>query len=569
MKKQEMEFFKYMKKKVRSQYLIVLMHLCVSILWHKKTFFNQDISGILRDHLLGDVDDRMLFKIAAMITLFLIVALFWSSIFLIYKKRKEKSFCLFFAVTFSFLLVMNLLLFPNTYSFESDNLSVFTSVILGYADYWHSYFTSAVYLGALYAFYHPIMIPILQSFFWCLEFSIFYEIVCDLTEKKIYRCCVWIAFFGAYLPYIAMNPYRNCMYTQLLFWFTLVLLQLYMKKKDFSIGLCFQMGLIGGVLAFWRSEGIIYLILLPLILIALYGKQEISKCIIIMCMVLLIFFLGKYPQKLAEQKYYGNDYMMINLISMLSDVMNEEGYAQDAIAEEEDLGAIAKLYDPKLIKEYHAMAFQVGNYMKGYRDVSRSRSSREEQNEFMSASIRILLRHPVSLIKGRVRQAVIAIGIKNPQKEVTTIEIDKDRFFDDIYAFGKIGWNVISEYTLYSREINELFFTIIWTRGWKRGIGWLSNVQACEWILLFIASLIFLVDSLKHKNLFFSATIFSGLLMFTAVAFFAPESREAYYYPSFYQLFAVCLVYLLQNEDRLMRGMELGEDGETHVEKCL
>ncbi len=540
------------------EYVIALLHFLISLAWRGKVYIGMEIPEEMLQDMLGDTQDILLFNIAAWIVSGLMILIFWHFLFFLFSDRCSKRFRLFFCTTFGILLILNILLFPNTYVLEADNLSVYTSVTMGRMDYWHSYFTSAVYLGTLFAFYHPVALPILQSAAWCGSYAFFYSLITGRTDNKYIKGLVWFGFFGAYLPFITMDPYRNCMYTILIFWFVMRIMAAYFGNEELSASLCMQLSAVGGVLAFWRSEGALYLILLPIILLVLYGKKELKKLLLVFVLMIAVYILGSVPQKVAVNKYYGSDYMMINVISMLSDALNDREFHSDYPGFEQDLAHVEAVYSAEVIRNHRAMAYQIGNYLKGYTDISRSLLSKQEQQEFISAALHIIWHNKWAVFKGRIHLMGVSIGLI-PKDVLTTSNVDIQEFYNVIFSFGKIGWMELNEKLFCSADLNARIYTIIWTYGIEPYVSFGGHIQALAWLGCILASIIIAIDSLSCRELFWASIAWAILIMFAAIVVFAPEARSAYYYPTFYQMFALCLFYAVEFRGRLFPDKRVTE----------
>ena len=539
-----------MKKEIKLV-LVSIVHFLISLLWREKIFLSITSSDIQKYSLLGDDKDVFMFKTAAWIVSAVLLFVFWQFLGWLFSERSNGTFRRFFIIFAVFFLILILMLFPTTFWLESDNLTVYTAALYGRPVYWHSYFTGAVYLAILFDFYHPIAIPIFQACSFSACYAFFCHIVYLKTDSRRLRVIAGAGVLLPYVFYVALNPYRNCFYTILVIWMMLCMFDIYYSKKDLTIQKCVEIALTGGVLSFWRSEGVLYLVLLPVLLCILFGRREVKKIIYVTISIFVLYYIGNMPQKIAVEKYYGNDYMIVNMISMLSDCMNDSQFHDEYKGYQEDMNTISEYYDPLLIKDYHSMAYQFGNYLKGNQDVSRSFLNKAEQTELMNAIADIILHNKTAFIKGRLRLMAKSLGLLNKiSLTKRTIQIDEDMIYKDIFTFGRIGGDLLSAKSLLPQNVNYVLMDYVWMKGISVYMDKMNIVQSFVWVMCIGFGIIVIIDSLIQKKLFYAGC--GGVIysMLAAVCIFAPESREAYYYPVFYQLFILEILFLADFEKK-------------------
>ena len=516
----------------RNKWSIILsiIHIILSFYWENTIFTNTGF--IVEAKFPCDEKDSELFvKTAHMVACFIIL-FGWLSIKRIWSNKKNKRMCRLF-ISLSFLFIcFAFLTYPKMYGWEVDDLAIYELVTHKQVLFWHSYLTNLIYLASYFIFPHPISLPIIQVICWCGVCSYIILNIFILTENKWLRTLGW-SFVVLYETYsIALMPYRNCMYTILSLFFIAYLALNYMKNEKFSYKNIIILSIFGGILAFWRSEGCLYLLFTFFILVIGYGKKYIKQSIICTILMMISFFIVSFPQKIANEKYYRKDYMIINMVSALSPILNNQNCNIDYYGAIEDLENINNVIDITYIKQFGSMGYQYYNASQG-RNLTQTNTSDVIQTRFIKSSIRLIGHNIGIFIRDRIRNFFSAIGVVWPDYvsiyQITGNEHNVtgtlDSYFTMVYRAGEhIESTVLLKNSTLFKNIQTIFEKIV-----QYYTSIMTPVSIAMRIILLCGMFYLVFYSLFKKEFFFFTCFLSNLGMLAGIVIFAPEARTYYY----------------------------------------
>ncbi len=451
----------------------------------------------------------------------------------------------FFALA-AFWCVQVIAIYPEMYMWERDDAAIYYLVTRGIPDFWHSYLTSALYLGALKAFWHPIALPMLQAI--CLSAGVawLFTLICSLTENKVLRFGIVFLSLESCAWHMFIMPYRNSIYTILLFLLFLWLLNAYLSGKNFSVVELVMIGLCSGILAFWRSEGLLLMVLIPALILCIEKKQRRKAVLIIEMIAIISYLVVSYPQRQATQKYFGKDYMMVNVIGMVSDVLLSDDHNSDYPEYEHDIDTISSLYDIDEIKAFQSVAFQIENFRHG-RNPSRSQASPDEQKRFMKAATSLLLHNKRLFLAGRLRLMGEALGfLPKYQLNTDVVTMTNEELESINQRLGKmseLGKEQLTGQMLLPYDVHKAILG-----GWQKVKSVYSRAAeplfTAGWVLLTVFVLMLLLEGIVYQKWFFVFTYLYAFALSGAVIVFSPQARETYYYPVYYLSVGCALSHL-------------------------
>lgn len=365
---------------------------------------------------------------------FCMICIAWYILFMLIKKKKILPFILA-----GIALMISFIVFPGSFSYELDNLVVYSYAVRDMPDYWQSIYLGSIYKACLFVFPHPLTISFIQL---SSLFGVIYYIsvrVKRLFGNKAAFIPYLLVLFPEFLE-VGVSPYRNCIYTIMCLWFYAVLFFDCFEKKKRSVSELLLICGAGGILTFFRSEGII----IPGILIAgfcfIYQMSFKRTCKYLVIFALIGIMLA-FPQKLGAKKYYGQDYSIINSMNMLKEILSDKNVNLDYDSAEEDLMAIHKIVSLEELPTYGIHAYEAGNFVKNG-TINQSFASKEESQAFMKAVKNLVIHNLDLFIKCRLVMFCETNGVVSVSEDPYPTE-EWNRMFEVLlkewnYSYGEI-----------------------------------------------------------------------------------------------------------------------------------
>lgn len=484
----------------------------------------------------------------------------WQIAFLLFKRKKIWPFVLLLLGG-----IFVLCMYPYNWLIEVDNLMVYAQAVRYYPDYWQNMLTGCIYNACLLVFPHACVIAFVQTAF-------FLGAVYYLSVK-------FEAHFGkkaAFLPYICflfpetaelmVNSYRNCIYAVFCIWFvSLLAFDLIENRVYTSFRLCL-MGALIVILTILRTESVFFALIYVMILIwqrrgKIKEQAAYAGGAVVLALLLLI------PQKLGEAKYFGNDYMIVNYINVISACLNDTGLNLRYDGAQEDLRNIAAIAPVRTIQYGGLMSYYNYNLtQKG--TINQSMVTKEEQKAFLKASMRLFSHNLSAVTFNRVRYFAAANGIAgfNYEAQSDTVPEELILLLSERTNFGLAevtdekrspflyAWAVSPAHGSLYNAINSV------RTGWT---GMLQNLRLyfISRVLAICMLLLTVCNSLKKKEIKQAATGLVLLAMWCIIFAFCPEPREAYYYPIYYASLIWAAVFL--GKDVVAASKEQSKTEET------
>lgn len=322
-------------------------------------------------------------------------------------------------ITFSIIyilgLVLHLIMWPDSFVASIDTFITFAYSIRFIPFYWHHIFTGCVYGGMMQVFPYPIAILILQwLFFTSVLGYLFLRIKnCTRINSKARFLVLFLLFTPESLR-LETDPYRNSLYAILcLFFFTKVLFDV-LDRRDVNTVELLQTLALGAFVALWRSEGIV-LGILGIIIYLCVGCRNFhwKKRIMFFLCFSLITFVFSIPQSLGEEKYYGNDYLVVSTMKPLNLIFNDPDRNLSYSGATEDIQAIDAVVKVEYITKWGLNGMWVNNREQGREDIDQTFATDEERTAYVKAVARIILHNPKTYLIGQTNFFMKSIGIKN------------------------------------------------------------------------------------------------------------------------------------------------------------
>ena len=539
-----------MKKKILSDkaarilvFALAGTHFLASFLYESVLFTAPDFTGNPVDRF-----GSALTYIVAKILGALFIYLFWHTLIRALRGGFPKSGVIAFLVLFAATFVIAVSVYPAMYEYEIDDLIIYYNATQYIPLYWHHYLTGCVYAASYMLFPHPLILPLVQCAFFCgLIASIFARLNTRFGFKRAWPALLLFAVPASY--YIGLSPYRNCLFTILCLYVFSEILFLFIDGNAPSRK---QLALLipaFGVIAVWRSEGILYLLLLPIVLLTL-GKAKWLKTILltgIACMIAVAVMLPQSYGMANAEDGIGKNYKLISAMNALREIYRDENANLKYDGADEDSSVIDSFVPLNLLEEYGLAGFRYYNMTNGRR-INYSGRPDEDISAFMRAYQRIVLHNLKPFLSTQVNSACEALSLPVPFTDSSYQGDSAGIDMGNLYTASQVLWGQGRDklaktdfwtldsttfrgtmHSLLQRAVNKLFGL------YESGMKYVSMVVRV--LAPFVALFIAIRVSLRKKSWFPIAFVLILLAEFAAIILMAPEGRTAYYYPVLYGLY--------------------------------
>jgi len=523
-------------------------HIIASFFYESVLFSAPDFSGAAIDRF-----GSALTYVVAKLLGALLIYLFWRTLVRALRGGFPKSGVIAFLVLFAATLVIAVSVYPAMYEYEIDDLIVYYNATQYVPLYWHHYLTGCVYAASYMLFPHPLILPLVQCAFFCgLIASVFARLYTRFGGKRAWPALLLFAVPASY--YIGLSPYRNCLYTVLCLYVFAEVLFLFVDGRAPSMK---QLALLipaFGVIAVWRSEGILYLLLLPVALLTL-GKAKWLKAVLLTGLATWLFRAVMLPQNYGlanAEDGMGKNYKLISAMNALQDIYCNENANFGYDGADDDSAVVGSFVPLNLLEEYGLAGFRYYNMSNGRR-INYSGRSDEDIAAFMSAYQRIVLHNLGTFLRTQVNRACEALDLPTPFAysvyQGDPADVDMSNLYTASQALWGQGRDALSEtefwsldtetfagsvHSLLQRTVSKLF---------DRYDAHMKYVSMAVRVLAPLAALFFGIRiSLRKKSLFPIAFVLILLAEFVAIVLMAPEGRAAYYYPVLYGLYLFLII---------------------------
>lgn len=476
---------------------------------------------------------------------FCMICIAWYILFMLIKKKKILPFILA-----GIALMISFIVFPGSFSYELDNLVVYSYAVRDMPDYWQSIYLGSIYKACLFVFPHPLTISFIQL---SSLFGVIYYIsvrVKRLFGNKAAFIPYLLVLFPEFLE-VGVSPYRNCIYTIMCLWFYAVLFFDCLEKKKRSVSELLLICGAGGILTFFRSEGII----IPGILIAgfcfIYQMSFKRTCKYLVIFALIGIMLA-FPQKLGAKKYYGQDYSIINSMNMLKEILSDKNVNLDYDSAEEDLMAIHKIVSLEELPTYGIHAYEAGNFVKNG-TINQSFASKEESQAFMKAVKNLVIHNLDLFIKCRLVMFCETNGVVSVSEDPYPTE-EWNRMFEVLlkewnYSYGEILMDSYPQRIFADRAKLDMADAV--TSFQERYYDWAcrSNLVFIARVMVFVLFPVLVIYDVivyaKKERTFFAAVAFLLMAQLAAIVLLCPQERNVYYFPSYFVMLLGCFLLSL------------------------
>ncbi len=297
------------------------------------------------------------------------------------------------------------------------------------------------------------------------------------------------------------------------------------NKEEISIAKAILLIILSTLIILWRSEGIIFLVFIPIMLLITYKKLRKPIFATLICAILI---LNSYIYKSALKKYEDPMYNLVIYINPLS-IMLQQPLNGDV---EEALANLDKVFSIEEIKKYPSyqeiVAYWEGNAIR--------ENYKENADKVMRNVVKIILNNPISFISARLKTFIASSGMD------FTANNEVDSRFLNLILFNEDSWQVKqiqNEYAGFT-PINPKLKTGVETflmgviKQSENNIQ-ITPIKVIFWNflpILIIISILLIIKFIKKQWLIF--TLCLSILAQAGIVFLtAPASYFMYYFPEY------------------------------------
>lgn len=448
-----------------------------------------------------------------------------------------KRWLLYSSIYFGVLFVTLLLIYPGHWVWDEFNILETVKTFTPYA--WQNYFTNVFYTFCLLIFPSAISIVLIQLGFIALIVGYIATIVRWLVKNK-YAPYIFMTVF--LLPPILINnfyPLRITLYSYAEILLFAHLLYSYIKNKlKLTPKEMIFISFLIGILAFWRTEGIYYLVLVPVLLIrsGLINKSnwhDFKTHAILTPSYLILAILGLVTYVSSDSRY-----SITTMINPLS-VMIHEPLRGAKI--EEKLADMNKSIDLDILRRYPSYT-EIPSYWNGLLRPEYSANMKD----FRSAYIYIVVHNPDYFLEARTKTFLASSGLTKEYPPVLPVGLLGRN--DQLSGGERLVAERFEAANKFTKPINPELKQSVTTLllGIDKG-GKLTGIGHAFWNLIIPILLllgVFVHALIKRRTFWVVACIFI-LLRVPIIFITAPASYFMYYLPVYISGFTITILYLL------------------------
>lgn len=314
-----------------------------------------------------------------------------------------------FSIYLGIMLIVLLLIWPGYWVW--DEIWVIDALENGFTYTWQSVLTQLLYAYSLLIMPVPVSITIMQTIVISLILAFVNTKIEEKFENKWCNIIVYILFL---LPSLLINnlyALRLQLYGYLMLLLVTNLIFDYWDKKEISKSKIILMQLLSIPIIVWRSEGIIFFILIPILMAITYKNLRKIYIIAIMIIINILAYVG-YGKAFPSDSKYQTIIFMNPLSIMLQEELKGENIQQD-------LENIDKVMDIKLIKENPSYVETPAYW--NYQSTIFREDYKEHMGKFYKAYLDIIINNPLEFLQARMKTFLASNGMDKEYREIGAI----------------------------------------------------------------------------------------------------------------------------------------------------
>lgn len=323
-----------------------------------------------------------------------------------YKKniKTTKEHMFYAGIYFSLMMILLLLVYPGAW--RMDEFGILRDAKTLMPTFWQGYLTSYFYIFSLMLLPIPAGVVIMQN----VVISLCVGFICERAERILkLKHKIWLL-----LPFLAfpvldsnMYPMRMSVYVFLEASLAAVFLSAIMEKRKLTIKETWFVIILTAIVAVWRTEGIYYLLWIPIVYLITFWKRE-SKKSKLQFVVVTVFatIIVMAPQSLGNKMVSGDQYEITSMVLPMAPLLCE---AKDE--QQSELSAIDKVIDVNLMIQGYESGKSGISVFWSEPALIRDNYTSAEYKEFKSAYYSLIGKYPNVFLKERVETFMNSNGI--------------------------------------------------------------------------------------------------------------------------------------------------------------
>ena len=385
---------------------------------------------------------------------------------------------------------------------------------------WQSIITQLFYIYSMLLIPSPVGITIMQIIIISLCIAFLHTKVEMRFNKKYYNIIIYLLLLTPAIIINNLYALRLQLYAYIMMVLFTNLIFDYWDKKELKLLKAVFLYVLSALIILWRSEGIIFIFILPILMTITYKNLRKIYLVLLMLIINIITYLG-YSKIIPSDSRY-QTLIFMNPLS----VMLQEELKGDNI--QEDLEKIDKVMDVKLIKE-NPSYIETPAYW-NYQDTIFREDYKQYMGDFYKAYADIIINNPVEFIKARIKTFLLFFGMD----ESTSKGGAFTRYFSGNTEKSEAISNFLDKYKIMNPINKELKVSVeTLLAGVEEAKD--TGIRPVFWNVLPILILMFiiLIERLIHKDFITTMIILSLYAKAGAVFLTAPASYFMYYLPEY------------------------------------
>lgn len=435
---------------------------------------------------------------------------------------------LFFAGVY-FLLMMFLLLLVYPGAWRMDEFGILRDAKTLMPTFWQGYLTSYFYIFSLMLIPVPAGVIVMQ----CVMISLCVGFVCERAQRILgLKHKLWLIVPFLAFPILDSNvyPMRMSVYVFLELCLATVFLSAILEKRKFTAKESWFAVFLTAVVSVWRTEGIYYMLWIPLIYFVIFRKQENRKKqlqFIIATIVATIAVMA--PQTVGNKLVSGDQYEITSMVLPLAPLLYEAQGEQT-----EELQIIDKVIDVQLMIQGYKNGKSGISVFWSEPSLIRKNYTSAEYKEYKSAYYSLIGKYPEVFLKERVETFVNSNGIlMNTTELYDTDEVANYVEFREEYVGGKGLFTGVRKQVLSLLELNSFR-----NNSEKTELYYVVYSFLPQFLVLILAVFFCLV-----RRKWSSLLVLLGIVGKVPLIFITAPSRLFMYYYGIYLIGNVVFVY--------------------------
>lgn len=347
----------------------------------------------------------------------LVLFLLWQVAGRIYVRYKEqnqevRTWVKYAGIYFGLMLVLLVLVWPGAW--RMDEFGILRDAKTLMPTFWQGYLTSLFYIISLMLLPTPAGVVIVQCFFnaCCVGY------VCQKGQKLLkVKHGIWLLlpFFAFPVLDSNMYPMRMSVYVFLELFLAVLFLSAIWEKRTFQTTEKVLAVLVTALLAVWRTEGIYYILWIPIVyLVVFYKKESRKQKAVFTTAVLITTIVVMLPQTVGNKLVSGDQYEITSMVLPIAPLLCEA----EENGNTKELQAVDKVLDVTIMTNGYRSGKSGISVFWSEPELIRSGYSAKDYSEFKSAYYQLILKYPVVFLQERWYTFTHSYGILNDTREL-------------------------------------------------------------------------------------------------------------------------------------------------------